>query len=151
MYWEEYKNEFLAERSLRNIVITNVTLGDWQAFIDYLRKTRAVMQYFVDGKVKELPDKVGKVVLGRMHTYLLRIQLNEIAVTCDFLLPGEIKLVLDPREVRNELEAKIIFRLMSTAGRILNKPVVITSGNSEAQSLFIYKPGRGVKYLAHNR
>lgn len=151
MTWEEYKIEFEPDGSLRDIYIKDVDLNGWQSFIDFLRRTDAVLDYYVEGEAANLPTSIDKVVLNQDHPYLLSIHLDGVTVNCHFSIPEEIELDLDPREIDNEAKAKVVFRFMSTVGRTLNKEVILTPENTEEQPIFKYEPGVGIKHLALNK
>ena len=151
MIWNEYKFEFEPDGSLRDIYIKGVDLNDWQAFIDFLRGTEATLDYYVEGEPAELPASIAEVVIDQIHTHLLTIGLDGVAVNCHFFIPEEIELDLDPREIDNESKAMVVFRLMSTVGRTLNKQVILTPENTEGQPIFKYEPGAGIKHIAYNK
>lgn len=151
MIWEEYKIEFEPDGSLRDIYIKDVDLNGWQSFIDFLRSTDAVLDYYIEGVAADLPTNINKVVLGQDHTHLLSIRLDGVIVNCHFFVPEEIELDLDPREIDNEAKAKVVFRFMSTVGRTLNKQVILTPENTKEQPIFKYEPGSGIKHLALNK
>ena len=65
-------------------------------------------------------------------------------------MPGEIELDIDPETIDSEIKAMIIFRLMSTVGRTLNKQVVLAAGDTDELPIFKYVPGSGLEYLAHH-
>lgn len=146
MLWEDYKNEFEPDGSLRDIYIKGVGLDDWQAFMDFLRKTDAVLDFHVDGDAVGLPVDISEVILDQHHTYLLSIGLQGVSVHCHFFLSEEIELNVDPREIDSEVKAKIVFRLMTTAGRTLKKRVIMTPENMQDQVVFEYEPGMGVRH-----
>jgi hypothetical protein len=151
MIWEDYKIEFEPDGSLRDIYIKDVELSDWQAFIDFLRRTDANLEYFVEGEPAELPQSIAEVVISQDHPYLLTIGLDGLTVNCHFFIPEEIELNIDPREIDSEAKAKVVFRLMSTVGRALNKQVILTPENNEERLIFKYEPGAGIKHMALNK
>jgi hypothetical protein len=151
MIWEEYKTEFEPNGSLRYIHIKDVDLNSWQSFIDFLRRTDAALDYSVEGEAANLPTSIAKVVLDQDHPHLLSIHLDGVTVNCHFLIPEEIGLDIDPREIDNEAKAKVVFRFMSTVGRTLNKQVVLTQEITEEQPIFKYEPGAGITHMALNK
>ena len=147
MKWEEYKVEFTPDGSLRDIYIKGVDINDWQSFIDFLRSTEASLDFYIEGEEAKLPDCIKDIVLDREHAYLLSIRLDGVTVNCHFFTSVEIELDLDPQEIDSESKAKVIFRLMSTVGRVLNKQVILTLENAKEQPVFKYEPGAGIEYL----
>jgi hypothetical protein len=108
------------------------------------------MDFYCDGEAATLPENIWDVVLDQLHACQLSIHLNGVTVNCHLLVPGEIELDIDPEEVDSETRARIVFRLMSTVGRTLNKQVVLTRGNIDEVPIFKYVPGSGLEYLAHH-
>ena len=149
MIWDEYKSEFQID-DLMVIRIENTDLNDWQSFIDFLRSTEATLDYSIEGKTADLPSSVTEVLLDMESSGLLNIGLDEVAVNCHFLTPDEIQLDLDPGQIDNENKARIVFRLMSTIGRTLNKTVLLAPKNNEEDVIFRYEPGKGIEHLALN-
>lgn len=147
MNWEEYKSEFVPDGSLRDIYIKHTRPDDWQAFIDFLRSTEATLDYFIDGEPAALPANIQEVLLDKAHSHLLAIGLDEITVNCHFFVTEEIELDLDPRDIDCEARARVIFRLMSTVGRVLKQEVILTRENCADRPIFTYKPGAGIRYL----
>ena len=143
LHWEDYKAEFTSDGQSMKIVIKGVNLNDWQSFIDFLKRTEAGMDFYCDGEAATLPENIWDVVLDQMHACQLSIHLNGVTVNCHLLVPGEIELDIDPEEVDSETRAKVVFRLMSTVGRTLNKQVVLTRGNIDEVPIFKYVPGSG--------
>ena len=151
MNWEDYKIEFEPDGSLRDIYIKDVDLSDWQAFIDFIRGIDAVLNYFVEGELTELPSNIAEVVMSQDRPYLLTIGLDGVTVNCHFFLPEEIELDIDPRDIDNEGKAKIVFGFMSNVGSVLNKEIILTPENTEEQPIFKYEPGASIKHLALNK
>jgi hypothetical protein len=148
--WEDYKAEFTPDGQSRKIVIKGVNLNDWQSFIDFMKRTEAGMNFYCDGEAATLPENIWDIVLDQKHACQLSIRLNGITAHCYFLLADEIELEIDPVEIDGEAKAKVVFRLMSTVGRTLNKHVVLTLENNGEKPAFRYEPGSGIKYLARH-
>lgn len=151
MMWEEYKVEFTPDGSLRDIYIKGVDIDDWQSFIDFLRSTEANLDFYIEAKAAKLPDCIKDIVLDREQLYQLSIRLDGVTVNCHFFTPVEIELDLNPQEIDSEAKAKVIFRFMSTVGRVLNRQVILTPENAEEQPIFKYEPGAGIEYLVLNK
>ena len=148
MIWEEYKYEFTPDGRLRDIYVEGVNINDWQYFIDFLRSTEASLDFYVESEEAKLPDSIKDIVFDREHAYLLSIRLDGITVNSHLYRPAEIELEFDPQEIDSETKAKVIFRLMSTVGRVLNKKVILTPHNVKKQPIFKYEPGAGIEYSA---
>ncbi|WP_455203710.1 hypothetical protein [Kaarinaea lacus] len=148
MIWDDYKNEFDADGGLRDIYVNDTSLKDWQRFVDYLRKTEARLEYFVDNEVQALPAQIDEIFQSREHARLLSIDLGGVSLNCHFFVLDQIELDFDPGDIRSEAQAKVVFRLMSTVARVLDKVVILTYENEDQQPVFKYQPGKGLEYLA---
>ncbi|MBU2710501.1 hypothetical protein [Zooshikella harenae] len=147
MNWNEYKSAFLVGGYLRKIVVKDVSVDGWQLLIDFLRSTDAKLDLYKGGEKIFLPHSVKNIVTSIEQSYSLIITLNMIKLYCDFAKVQQIILIFEPTEVDDEIKAKIIFRLMSTVGRILDKKVVLTQENKNNKILFEYVSGEGLEYL----
>jgi hypothetical protein len=147
MNWDEYKSEFQPDGRLMDICVVGADLNDWQSFVDFLRKTEAGLDYFVDEAPAELPASIDEVVVDQDHAHLLVIVLDGVTVNCHFLVLEEIELDFDPREIDCEAKAKVVFRLMSTVGRVLNKQVILMPETADGKPTFKYEPGVGIRHL----
>ena len=91
MNWDDYKNEFDADGGLRGIYVNDTSLKDWQRFVDYLRKTEARLEYFVDNEVQALPAQIDEISQSREHVRLLSIDLGGVSMNCHFFILDQIK------------------------------------------------------------
>ena len=148
MLWEEYKSEFSCDGNPRDLCIDGVDQRDWQSMLSFIRSTHASMDFYIDGKVAALPSNLTDVLNNSQHDYLLKMHFGGVNIQCDFLTPEQIQLAIDPSEIDDEFKANLIFRLMSTIGRTLDKPVVFAQGNQQEKTIFEYKPGETVEYVA---
>ncbi len=151
MDWKAYKSEFTADGDLRKILITNVTQENWQKILNFLLKTEVTLNFFIDGVMSEIPSQIERVFQKEKHQYLLSLVLDDVTLNCHFDKHEDIVLSFDPGQITNEAEAKLIFRVMSTFGRRLNKVVVLTAENREEQPIFQYKPAQGLTYIKLNK
>lgn len=142
-------HEFISDGIPRTISIDQTCLNDWQSLIDYLIKTDASLAYFVKGHTKKLPEHINENYFRPDGSCMLSIYLDGVQVICPFLEINNITLTFDPKEIDNELKAKVIFRLMSTVGRTLGKAVALYADNSRKRPAFTYQPGTGLEY--HNQ
>lgn len=148
MLWEEYKSEFQPDGFQRDLLVKNVNIKDWQSVIHFLKSTHARLQFFIDGKKAPLPHNFAKVINDNSHQYLLSVNLGGVDMDCPFNTPDQIELVFDPVMIDDEFKANLVFRLMSTIGRTLDKPVYCSHTDEKRLPVFEYQPGQAVEYLA---
>ena len=147
MDWKEYQNEFTADGDLRKIIINDVTHKDWQKIFNFLTKTEVVLNFFIDDVKSALPSQIEDVFLKDPHHYVLSLVFDDVTLNCLFDSEKDIVLNFDPGQISNEAKAKLIFRVMTTFGRRLNKTAVLIDVNREQQPIFLYQPGQGLTYL----
>lgn len=145
MDWADYKNEFGPEGRARQILIPNTSPADWQLWVNYLAATDVEIRYFVDGNPVSLPGDVREMLRPDGRLRALQIQPRGLTLTADLSTFDQIRLRFDPGRITDEDKARLLFRMMSTAGRALEKGVVL-AGPDDA-TLFQYLPGRGVEYV----
>jgi len=127
--------------------IQDTSLSDWQSFIDFIRSTKAKLVFYEQGRQTTLPLEVRQFVPDHGHQCRLSIQMDGITVDCYLSSAEEIVLAFDPRDIDNEDMVRVIFRLMSTTGRTLDKPVMLMAEDKPEKPVFEYRPGSGLAYL----
>ena len=145
MDWSDYKNEFGIEGRARQLIIPNTTPADWQLWLDYLSATDTEVLYFVDGNAACLPEDVREMLQPDGRLRALHITPRGLKLIADLTVFDQIRLRFYPGWIADEDRARLLFRMMSTAGRALEKGVVV-SGPDDA-AIFQYLPGRGVEYV----
>lgn len=142
--WDEYGNAFLKSDGPWVISIDDVSAADWQRFLDYLHRIDAGLEYSVDGEKRQVPERMELAESGGAQTRLLSIQLGAVRLECPCFTPEAISLSFDPAQIDTEGRARILFRLMSTTGRLLDRVVVM--GPEDVPPVFEYQPGTGLRY-----
>jgi len=148
MLWEEYKSEFKPDGFLRDLLIKDVDIKDWHSVIHFLKSTHAMLEFFIDGRQAPLPHDFATVINDPSHDYLLSVNLGGVDMNCPMNAADQIELVFDPVMIDDEFKANLIFRLMSTIGRTLDKPVYCSHTDENRHPVFEYKPGHTVEYLS---
>jgi hypothetical protein len=143
--WPVYKNEFGPQGRARQIMIPNTSPADWQLWLDYLAATDVEIRYFVDGNPVPLPEDVREMLRPDGRLRALHIQPRGLSLTADLSIFDQIRLCFDPARITDEDKARVLFHMMSTAGRALEKGVVLAGPDDAA--IFQYLPGRGVEYV----
>lgn len=151
MDWKAYQGEFIADGNLRDIIVNNVTQENWQKILNFLVKTEVTLHFFIDGVSSVLPPQIEDVFQKDKHQYSLSLIFDDVTLNCNFDRHEDIVLSFDPGQIINEAKAKLLFRIMSTFGRRLNKVVVLTVENREEQPIFQYEPGQGLTYIKLNK
>lgn len=146
MIWEDYKSVFVEGDILRNIFISQVVASDWNHLIEFLRKTQVKLEFFKNGKRVPLPSNFEQVFYQNENPFHLTLQLDDILLNCYLGRSDQIQLEFETSNINNEFKANAVLRLMSTVGRVLNKPVTMVKQDSE-DKIFEYKPGDNFEYF----
>lgn len=147
MEWRDYQHEFDGEEGLHQIVIADVTPRDWQKILRFLQKTEVELTFYIDGVKSVLPARVDDILGTHGHRYLLLLRFDGLALQCDFVRADAIVLSYDPAQITDETKATLLFRVMSTCGRRINKVAVLTAQGQDSNPIFRYAHGQGLVYL----
>ena len=147
MDWRDYQHEFDVQAGLQQIVIADVKPEDWQKILRFLQKTEVDLTFYIDGEKSVLPARVEGILGNHGHQYLLSLRFDGLALQCDFARADAIVLSYDPAQITDETKATLLFRVMSTCGRRINKVAVLTPLAQETNPIFRYEHGQGLTYV----
>lgn len=147
MDWIAYQHEFSGAGNPERIIVTQVTSKDWQKLFSFIGKTQATVIFFIDYVESVLPQQIESIFQDDTHQYLLSLVLDDVSLNCHFDRQEDIVFDFNPAQITNEARAILLFRVMSTFGRRLNKVVELSAINQEAEPIFRYEPGQGLSYL----
>lgn len=147
MEFGDYQHEFSAPDGLQQIIIADVSPKDWQKILNFLQKTEVELAFYIDGVKSALPAQIQDVLANHQHQYMLLLWFDDLTLQCDFARADAIVLRFDPAQITDATKATLLFRVMSTFGRRINKVAVLTAVNQEANPIFRYEHGQGLTYL----
>ena len=131
----DYKEIFsAAERGeLADIWVLDVTLNDWEAFLQYLSKQHHI-HYEESGIPKPLP-KVDVIFERYAETPVtLKVCFPGFTVNCFFFDVDQIEMDILSTDINSVARADLVFNLMSDVARLLGKPVIMTPEGSNVAS-----------------
>jgi hypothetical protein len=147
MDWRDYQHEFDRQDGWQQIVIADVALKDWHKILRFLQKTEVELTFSIDGVVSALPVNIANIFADHGHQYLLALRFDGLTLQCDFARADAIVLSYDPAQITDETKATLLFRVMSTCGRRINKVAVLTALGQETNPIFRYAHGQGLTYI----
>jgi hypothetical protein len=147
LVWHDYQHEFARRDGLQQIVIADVAPKDWQKILRFLQKTEVELTFYTDGVVSALPVNIEEIFADPGHQYLLSLRFDGLTLQCDFSRADAIVLRYDPAQITDETKATLLFRVMSTFARRINKVAVLSALDQETHPLFRYEHGQGLVYL----
>jgi hypothetical protein len=148
MEWHANTQIVLSGKNRIELVIPEVNINDWQDFIDFLRSTSSILEFYINDRPLELPDRIHDVLIRVEPDRCLKISLHGISAECRFASARNIQLTIDISEINRDKNVHTLFRLMSTVGLVLNKRVIMNMIDITDIGYFRYEPGEGMQYFA---
>jgi hypothetical protein len=137
--WDNCKEAFEQDGSLRDIYIYNTTLFDWQNFIDFIRNNECETKFFIGNQLLSMPS-AASLIFEQEESPLLAVVFQGMTLNCHFFIAEEIEMDLDPREVTSREQFMALITFISSLGQVLGKEVRITPENLPDDPLFIFVP-----------
>ncbi|MDE1461105.1 hypothetical protein [Spartinivicinus poritis] len=146
--WIDYQQEFNQCNQLMMICINNLTLQDWRKAIRFFSLTKAKLHLFKKGKTLVQPNNMTDLAHLVGDDCLLAIDLGKVQLFGILKCKAILKLLFSSSQIDCEANANVVFRVMSTLGRQLNKPVMLVTEQNRARPIFYYLPRQGLTYLS---
>ena len=147
MDWNSYKTAFAPDGFARHICVPGVSLSDWNTYYRMLRKTKAKLHFYKDGEPEPLPERIGDLPFRSIHRYMFVVDLADFKVFWRLEQMERMRFEFFPEAVKSVAQAVLVFRIMSTLGRRLDKEVILMHPQ-DGRTLFRYAAGNGdIKYL----
>lgn len=124
------------------VVIEHVTRSDWQRLIECLSATDMDVAW----KAQDLPDDV---LPPRSESPIedqleLELRTGPLAMRCRYLAADQVIIVINAADIRDAAAARIVLRLMSTLGRLLESTTRLVRDRETGNLLLRYQPGQGL-------
>ena len=141
MNWDEYKKEFEPDGSLRDLLISNTDVSNWQRLIDFLQRDKYHITYKENNRTVLMPRDIRDIFQKRNEMpILMSVEVNGIIINSHFFTAQEIEFDIDPQEINNEEKLDQLFEFMREIGWLLQKEVALTPESYEAETIFRYVP-----------
>jgi hypothetical protein len=142
MDWKISQQVFEVDGSLRDILVFNTTLADWQKMMDWLRTSSYTLK-FRGLENETLPEQV-QTIFARNEEILsfMSVDVGEATLNCHFDWEKDIEFDLDPREMASEAVVQRVFDFMAHLGNLIGKQVDLCpeGGYRHPIALFRYDP-----------
>jgi len=138
---EKFADAFFVDGSLRDIIVSDTTIDDWQKVYDELRSGKYDLAYEC-GTSHVPPTDVCELLAGRGlqdERPRLSVKCGANTLNCFFYGEDEIEFDLDPRDVTSEDEFLKIIDFMRMIGQRLRKDVSLTEENVHEAELIRYR------------
>ena len=128
--WADLRQAFHVDGSLRDIVVVDTDLGDWERAYAYVRQLGAA----ADARLKSDPDPLPAYVrevfaLHDEQSTRLEVHLGHVQLNCFFFGELEIEFDFSPKAIASETEARSIVSFMRGLGQATGRPVHLTEEN----------------------
>lgn len=126
--WNEVKEEFETDGSLRDIYVEGVNSSVWDSFISYLKGSSYKIEFFHGDEKLKLPESLSSIKkLQETDPTTVHIWVKEgIQINCHFFIDSEIELDLSPYDVQNEHAYLDLIVFLKWVASSLKRPVKLT-------------------------
>jgi hypothetical protein len=139
--WGEVKNFFDPDLNgvLPDVHVSGTSIEDWRAIVDLVVESNWRWQYFEDSKVVPIPslDEVFSRPWVELHVW----PDPEVLAIFRPHSTEEIDFDVDLRELQGQHGVDILCGFLSTIGRRLGKPVVMTPEGANEHPVLGFDPG----------
>lgn len=142
MEWDSYRGAFVSDGFSRHIRVSGVTLSDWDTYYRLLRGSQADIRYFRDGDAEALPQHIDERPFQSGHRFMLILDMGGVRLTAHLQDSRVIDFQFHPEAVSSPAQATLLFRVMSTLGRRLDREAVMLHPE-DGRVLFRYRPDLG--------
>jgi hypothetical protein len=140
MNWDDVRQDFDWDGSLRDIYVLDVGLSGWRGLWRLLKQATAWrITYQVDGNSVGLPDDVEVPLRLRPNAAaLVSVFLGNVRFNSHFFDDGDIEFDLDPREVTDQTALDAVLTFMREVGQATSANVLLTPENMPAVPMIRY-------------
>jgi len=133
---QQFNKIFFIDGSLRDIYVFNVSLNDWQSFLE---SSHWNITLYKDGDKAEL-RQLGIVELFKVkkyHQILLQIEFKGVQINCFLPSEDEMEFDIKPGEIKTPLKANLVIEFMMLLSKTIGKEIILTEENTPESALII--------------
>ncbi|NRA18568.1 MAG: protein export chaperone SecB [Oceanospirillaceae bacterium] len=135
--WNEVKQDFVPEGSLRDIYVEDVDVFVWNLFINSLFISGYQLSFKHGQKVMVLPEcfnEIKKLQETEPTTLGIVIE-NGILINCHFFINSEIELDVSPGDIDSEINYRSLINFLHWLHSSLKKSVKLTHENAQTDTI----------------
>jgi hypothetical protein len=137
--WDQCRDYFAADGSLRDIYTRGGRLDSWRALLRILAPTSPSFE--VDSESRAVPATVEEAFeASRESAVVLRTTWGGVLLCCHFFDPEQVEVDLAPQDVHSEERFSAVLDFMLTLARESGRNVVITPENQHEEPLIEVTP-----------
>lgn len=137
--WDECRDHFVPDGSLRDIYVVGGAEESWRAFLRFVEPLHATFE--VGGDRHSVPRTVDEAFrVSSEATALLKFDWSGILVCCHFFDRSQVELDIDPREVNSPAKFVSALALMKALAHATGRKVALTPENLYEHPLLVATP-----------
>lgn len=136
MLWNEVSHFFEVDGSLRDIIVRETSVSDWEKLIRLSQKLGNV-SYQADGEDAALPS-AANLLSDKGRAHCMKVDLGGLVANAHFFVCEEMELDLDPREIGSQAELNKVLNFCSKLSMELERNVAITEESNPEATLLTY-------------
>jgi len=145
--------DFFPDGALRDIIVRDTTMADWQALLAFVDAQYAPVEVRrVDAEILLVPQLTALNFSGGLERLDVAFGIGaNIRLVGLFFTPDEIELSFDPATVANSAAVEHLLTFVRSLGQLLAKEVLVTMENERDNPIFVTAPDGHVRYLPRRR
>lgn len=137
MLWKDVYQIFEADGSLRDVIIRETSVSDWDRLLSLSLSLGNVL-YERDGENAVLPSSAAQMLGDPEHSHCMKVDLGGLVANTHFYTPEEIELDLDPSEIASQAALNKVLDFCSKLSLALERDVEIKDESSPEETLLVY-------------
>lgn len=137
MRWNDLSQFFEVDGSLRDIIVRETSVSDWDKLISLAFQLGEV-SYQRDGEEAVLPPSAAVLLDDKEHAHCMKVDLGGPVANAHFFSSDEVELDIDPREIRSQPDLDLVLNFCASIGRKIERDVRITPENAPDVVYLLY-------------
>ena len=135
MKWQDSQQYFLADGSLRDLIIRDIDESNWNRFLVEVHELNIELSFFHGGKVISLPATYSAIIkLQESDPTTLSMNIGAgVIVNCHFFIEEELEFDIDPKQIKCDATYNSLLEFIRRLKVIFERDVLLTEeGDSDA-------------------
>ncbi|MFD1159808.1 hypothetical protein [Roseovarius aestuarii] len=137
MLWKDVCQIFEADGSLRDVIVHETSVSDWDRLLS-LSLSLGNVFYERDGENAVLPASAARMLGDPEHSHCMKVDLGGPVANAHFYTSEEIELDLDPSEIASQAALNKVLGFCSKLSLALERDMAITEESSPEEALLVY-------------
>ncbi|MCX4030225.1 protein export chaperone SecB [Endozoicomonas sp. SM1973] len=133
--WDEVKEEFEADGSLRDIYVEEVNISEWNSFISAILRSKYRIKFIHGDREISLPEDFGSIKKLQLEepTTLHIWVTDKTQLNCHFFIESEIELDVSPYDIQDSASYSSLVSFLKWLAALLGKQVKLTHEGMQNQ------------------